>query len=93
MLVQAHLTIQGKVQGVYFRWSTVQQARQHNLTGWVRNRTDGSVEALLEGDQQQVAKVVKWCHKGPPDARVDSVKVNYAEATGKFATFEIVPTI
>lgn len=63
----------GHVQGVWYRASTVEQARAHGLTGWVRNRADGSVELEAQGDEAQVAALLAWCAHGPPAARVIGV--------------------
>jgi acylphosphatase len=70
------LTISGRVQGVGFRWALRAQASALGLAGWVRNRRDGSVEALLGGAPAAVEAVTAWAHHGPPGARVDRVQVN-----------------
>jgi len=75
MIVCKRLHITGRVQGVAFRASTVTTARELGLTGWVANRADGSVEAVAEGDDAAVTALVRWCHHGPPAARVDHVEV------------------
>ena len=69
------LRIYGRVQGVYFRESTRKEAERLGVRGWVRNVPDGSVEALVEGDEAQVDALIRWCHRGPPAARVDDVKL------------------
>lgn len=66
--------IYGKVQGVWFRETTRQKAEELGITGWVRNLTDGSVEAQFHGDATTLAAMVSWCHRGPPLARVDKVE-------------------
>lgn len=75
MLCQFHAHIYGKVQGVYFRWSTREEARRLGVTGWVRNRPDGSVEALFQGPTEAVQAMLAWCGHGPSNARVDNVQV------------------
>jgi acylphosphatase len=75
VLVRKRLHIIGRVQGVAFRASTVAAARGLGLSGWVANRADGSVEAVAEGDDVAVTALVRWCHHGPPAARVDRVEV------------------
>jgi acylphosphatase len=65
----------GVVQGVFFRDGCAREARRHGVTGWVRNRADGRVEAWLQGDPKAVEKLVRWCRQGPPRARVESVEV------------------
>jgi acylphosphatase len=71
-----HLRITGIVHGVFFRASMAEVAANNGVTGWVRNKTDGTVEAFLEGDEDSVGRVVQWARKGPPRARVDSVRVH-----------------
>ena len=68
------LVIRGRVQGVAFRWSTRAEAQRLGLAGWVRNRPDGSVEAVFEGVPEAVAQAEQFCASGPPAARVDSVE-------------------
>ena len=72
-IVRRRLIVQGRVQGVWFRGSTERQARALGVAGWVRNRPDGSVEAVFEGSPGAVARAVAYCHHGPPGARVDRV--------------------
>jgi acylphosphatase len=76
MIVRRRLRITGRVQGVGFRASTVVTARALGLSGWVANRSDASVETVAEGDDAVVAAFIRWCHHGPPAARVDSVEVS-----------------
>ena len=86
---RAHVIVRGMVQGVYFRAHTRDAAKSQNVTGWVRNRPDGTVEAVLEGTQQDVKKVIEWCHKGPPWSRVAEVHVDWQDYTGEFSDFSI----
>ena len=88
--VRAHLTIQGIVQGVYFRSDTSGLARRHNCSGWVRNTSNGSVEAVIEGEEAEVKKVVEWCRSGPPMSRVDRVQALWEEYTGEFDGFSVI---
>lgn len=69
------LRIEGLVQGVGFRWSTVEEARRRELSGWVRNRRDGSVEVLVSGGEGAVLALLSWARNGPRGARVDRVTV------------------
>ena len=69
-----HVTIRGRVQGVGYRYWFEQQARARGLEGWVRNRRDGSVEAVLAGPAEAVAELVAQCRRGPSSARVDAVQ-------------------
>jgi len=85
--VRAHLLITGRVQGVYFRASTVEVSREEGLTGWVRNIPGGAVEALLEGEKSAVERVIKWCRSGPPMAQVKGVEVSWGDYTGQFDEF------
>ena len=71
--------VTGRVQGVAFRASTVDKAREHGLTGWVRNLADGSVELEAQGDELRVAALLSWCAHGPPAARVADVFVEQRE--------------
>lgn len=87
--IRAHVLVTGKVQGVYFRQNTIQTAKKYDATGWVRNLDDGRVEAIIEGDEEIVRKVVEWCHQGPPTSKVDAVDVRYEAYTGEFSDFAI----
>ncbi|MFN3883172.1 MAG: acylphosphatase [Rhodocyclaceae bacterium] len=81
-----HLIITGRVQGVGFRETMCHEARRLGVTGWVRNRSDGSVEAMVCGAPEQVAAIMNWARRGPPAARVDHVAVELGE--GEFSGFE-----
>ena len=83
------LVIRGQVQGVYFRASAQREARQLGLTGWVRNRPDGAVEIVAEGEEDQVKDLLNWSQRGPSTARVDSVETRWRSYTGEFAEFKI----
>ena len=86
MAITRHLNIRGRVQGVGFRYEMQREARKHGVAGWVRNRHDGSVEALLQGEQEGVDAVIAWARQGPRSARVTDVQVT--EASGEFSGFE-----
>lgn len=86
---QAHIVVKGLVQGVFFRAHTEQAAKRLGLSGWVKNRPDGSVEIKAEGDEEKVKRFVEWCHQGPPSARVTGVDVSYGEVEGRFGSFGI----
>jgi acylphosphatase len=85
--VRVHLKIEGRVQGVFFRASTVNQARRLGVTGWVMNCSDGSVEAVAEGTRASVEKLVSWCHHGPPGAAISQVYTKWVEAKDEFQEF------
>ncbi len=76
MALQARLTITGRVQGVGYRDWVIGRGRRLGLTGWVRNRTDGSVEALIVGEEAAVGQMIEACRHGPPAARVDEIDVD-----------------
>ncbi|MEW5949160.1 MAG: acylphosphatase [Thermodesulfobacteriota bacterium] len=88
-MVRAHVIINGRVQGVFFRYSTQQEATRLGLKGWVKNRSDGQVEAVFEGDEPTVEKMLKWCHQGPPHAVVNRVDVTWEDYNGEFDGFNI----
>jgi acylphosphatase len=87
--IRARLIIEGRVQGVWFRDSTRNEATRLNLTGWVKNRFDGSVELVAEGPREEVKKLIEWCHHGPPGARVTMVHEIKEDYTGEFDSFRI----
>jgi acylphosphatase len=79
---RAHVFVSGRVQGVYFRATTRDEARQAGVDGWVRNLADGRVEAAFEGPAEAVESMVAFCHEGSPAARVDDVEVEYGDPEG-----------
>ena len=85
--LRATVIISGRVQGVWFRGTTVEMARPIGLTGYVRNRPDGCVEAVFEGPETGVMRAVTWCHHGPRSASVESVDVTWGEPTGEYGSF------
>ncbi len=87
--IRAHLIIEGRVQGVWFRDSTRNEATRLNLTGWVKNRFDGSVELIAEGSRQAVEELIEWSHHGPPAARVTMVHEIKEDYAGNFDSFRI----
>jgi acylphosphatase len=79
---RAHVFASGRVQGVYYRASTREQAREHGVDGWVRNLDDGRVEAVFEGPEAAVESMIEWCHEGSSRARVEDVDVEYEAPEG-----------
>ena len=88
--IARRIVISGRVQGVGFRYALADEARGRNLGGWVRNRRNGTVEALLAGPQDEVEAVIAWARHGPPAARVTSVEVE--PATADLEQFDIAGT-
>lgn len=84
-----HLWVSGRVQGVWFRESMRQEAQRLRVVGWVRNREDGRVEAVIEGPPDAVEQLVIWCHRGPPAARVENVEIRSEPVTGLHLRFEV----
>lgn len=91
MKITRHLKIHGLVQGVYYRESLRAEAQARGVAGWVRNRRDGSVEAMLQGEDMAVAALIAWCRVGPGRARVERVEIG--EGQGEFADFERLDTL
>jgi acylphosphatase len=81
--------VSGRVQGVAFRASTVTEARRLGLVGWVKNRSDGSVELEAEGPDDMITALIRWCHEGPPAARVSHVEVADIGVTNLERDFDI----
>ncbi len=86
---RVRLVVSGRVQGVYFRAHTRAAAEQLKLTGWVRNCKNGKVEALFEGDQNNIEAIIEICRKGPPTGRVADVEIKWEKPTDEFDGFEI----
>tara|TARA_B100000530_G_C15694903_1_gene383629 strand:- start:310 stop:588 length:279 start_codon:yes stop_codon:yes gene_type:complete len=91
-MTRVHLIVSGHVQGVFFRQSTKSIARTIGLQGWVRNRTDGTVEIVAEGALEDVNKLVEWCEKGPETARVERVDRVDEVPVGLPEGFDVRPT-
>jgi len=90
-VITVHLSITGRVQGVGYRESLCLVADALEVTGWVRNRADGSVEATLHGDEQHVEGAIAWCHNGPPNASVQYVNANQIATEDYFTAFSRLP--
>ena len=89
MAHRASIHVTGFVQGVYYRYSTQRKAEELGLVGTVRNMPDGSVFVVGEGEEGDLKRLIEWCRKGPPGARVDKVDVRWEEPRGRFSGFSI----
>ncbi|WP_224983377.1 acylphosphatase [Geomonas agri] len=89
MKIRASLIVRGRVQGVAFRHHTARTAQQLGVSGWVRNLSDGSVEACFEGEEADVLAMVQWCRRGPELARVDELIEKRDQHTGEFTGFQV----
>jgi len=84
------LFVTGKVQGVFFRQALKVMAKKNDVFGWVKNLKDGRVEAVLEGDEEKVNRLVEWAHGGPANARVEDVDIRNEKFTSEFSTFDVL---
>ena len=90
--IRAHVVISGRVQGVYFRQSAFQKAVELGLKGWVRNLSNKKVEAIFEGEENLVEKMIEWCKEGPSLARVTHVEIDKQPCLDSFNDFSIKST-
>jgi acylphosphatase len=88
-LARVNLIVTGRVQGVFFRASTLEQAQSLNLTGWVKNLPDASLEILAEGPRYALEELVNWAKQGPPEAMVQDVIVRWGKYQNEYRTFRI----
>jgi len=84
-----HVVIHGRVQGVMFRHNMAKIAEKANVKGWVRNNPDGSVEAVFEGEEEDIEKVINWCRKGPIGSKIEKAEVKEEEFKDEFEAFYI----
>ena len=89
MKVRVHILLKGRVQGVFFRVSTREEAKKRSIVGWIRNLPDGCVEAVFEGEKGKVGTMIDFCRVGPPRASVIRVDVTWEKVTGFYDTFRI----
>jgi acylphosphatase len=89
MKIRAHVFVSGRVQGVFFRSETRYEAKIRNVAGWVRNTLDGRVEAVFEGEKEDVEKVIDFCRRGPSGARVMKIDVRWEDYIGEFKDFKV----
>jgi len=87
--VRAHVFVSGFVQGIFFRYETRKMAYRRNVTGWVRNLSDGRVEAVFEGEKRDVDEMIAFCRRGPEGAVIKDVEISWEEPTGEFRDFQI----
>ena len=87
---RVHILISGKVQGVFFRQALKVMAKKNNVFGWVKNLEDKRVEALLEGNTENINSIVEWTRIGPAHSRVDNIKINDEEFKNEFLIFEVL---
>jgi acylphosphatase len=86
---QVRIVVNGRVQGVGFRFATAQEARALGLSGWVRNLPDGRVKIQAEGPRRNLEMLAAWAHQGPPAARVTEVEVEWSEYVGQMQRFAV----
>lgn len=89
MKTRVHVFVSGRVQGVFFRQKTKQQADSLGVNGWVRNLPDGRVEAVFEGDEEAVKALVEYCYHGPSYARVTNIDASWEDYRGEFSDFKM----
>ncbi|MBT3310465.1 MAG: acylphosphatase [Desulfobacterales bacterium] len=87
--VRAHAVISGQVQGVFYRATTKETAENLGVRGWVKNKPDGNVEAVFEGEKKHVGLVLEWCSEGPLYAKVNRVDISWEEYSGEYCDFRI----
>ena len=87
---RVQVIVRGRVQGVFFRAAAQREARRLGLTGWVKNRADGAVELMIEGDEEGIKELSNWANHGPSAARVDNVDVRWRGYTGEWPEFSIL---
>ena len=86
---EIHLTIYGRVQGVFYRLNTKNKAKSLGLTGYTKNLENGRVEVVAEGPQEKLKELIEWCKKGPKIAKVDNLKIVWKDAKNKYDEFRI----
>jgi len=88
--VRAHVIVTGLVQRVYYRVMVRQEACTLGITGWVKNRPDGTVEAMFEGEEEKVVKLIDWCRQGTPASKVSSVQIEWGDFRSEYQNFRII---
>ncbi len=88
-MFKVHIMISGEVQGVWFRVSAQDKAKELNLTGWVKNIFSNAVEIVAEGEMDNLSELIGWVQDGPPNAKVDKVSIEWAPAENEYSSFKI----
>jgi acylphosphatase len=91
-MIARRLVVSGRVQGVGYRYAMTGAARAMGVSGWVRNRRDGTVEALVQGDEASIERMLEWCRHGPPAARVTGLAIGEVDVDPVLPTFDSRPT-
>ena len=91
-MLACSVVIRGRVQGVGFRMAMVDAARAREVAGWVRNRRDGTVEAVVQGEKESIEQMLEWCRRGPSGSRVTDVATRELDADPALLTFDLRPT-
>ncbi|QTA89453.1 acylphosphatase [Desulfonema magnum] len=86
---RARVVISGNVQGVFFRSETQRASEDYDISGWVKNKKNGTVEAVFEGEEDDINAMIEWCWEGSPYSKVKNVEVSWEDYTGEFIGFEI----
>jgi acylphosphatase len=86
-MIALRVVVSGRVQGVGYRYSMIEAAEMLGVVGWVRNRRDGAVEAFVQGDAEAVRRIVEWCRRGPPSARVTEIATTPVAVDASIAGF------
>ena len=89
-ILRVHIFIYGEVQGVFFRRSAKNKAEEMGVVGWIRNRSDGSVEAVVQGPKDKIDKYILWCKKGPPFAKVEKIEIEWKRNLEDFEDFSTI---
>ena len=91
-MLTCSVVVRGRVQGVGYRMAMVEAARARGISGWVRNRRDGTVEAVVQGDEASIRQLLEWCRRGPPASRVTGLATRELDADPALLTFDFRPT-
>ena len=90
MKMKLHIKIYGKVQGVWFRINTKKNADELGINGWVKNMLDGGVEAIFEGNENDIHNMMNWCLRGSPNSKVEKIEINKIKYSNQYPNFSII---